>query len=544
MTLPRPAPTAGAQAPAHAPPPSAAEQLRLLGGAAAALIAGRTVAGVLERLRELACTVTGAGRADARAVATGEPLPDVVGAARRVLDLAEPLRLAQAAIDADPGFLTLAGEDAAKPTSGWLAVPLLGSAGDVVGIVEVCDKEGPPGGGFGEEDEALLVGLAAIASVALENTRVYERERRTASQLQRMLMPRRLPRVEGMRFAAEYLAGAAGTSVGGDWYDVIPLDDHRVGLVVGDVMGRGVEAASVMGQLRMAVRAYAVEDPAQPGAVLTSVNRLIHALGGEYFVTVTYAVWDLQPGTITFSSAGHLPPLLRLPDRTTAFLSGAHGTPIGVAEDEEYSEHRVAAPPGSTLVVYTDGLVERRDQNLGRTMGILARAAARGAEDADALLADLLASLPDIEGDDVAVLVAAQPGAPPDEPPHRDEVLELDPVPEAVARARRWTISRLRLRYVEDPAVDVAQLLVSELVTNAIVHASTRLHLAVEVRVDDVRLAVTDDDPQLPSLGAVDLEATSGRGMQLVDALADDWGTYVEPHGKTVWATVARRSSP
>lgn len=542
------------------------ERLSSLAGAAMELNATLSVAEVVERVTEQARSIVGANQAVtsftvdhnwAQAVtavspsdrsaawADGTVQPDDAGLYRLVCERNQPIRLTQPELESHPAW-QLAGDDE-LPVSGWLAAPLVSTDGSNVGLVQLSDKDPHRDGGqFTADDEATLVQLAQLASIAMVNASVYERERTRARSLQRQLLPEQLPSVSGLDFAARYVAGGQGAEVGGDWYDVVPLDDTRVALVVGDVMGRGIPAASVMGQLRIGVRAFALED-LPPGEVLSSLDRLVETLDGDYFVTLLYAVWDLERDTITFANAGHLPPLLRMPHRTSVFLRGNQDSPIGV-HGEPYRTHHVDAPPGSALLLHSDGLVEHRNLMLERTLGTLARITASGSAQPEALADEVLEALPPSEDDDVTLLVAHRPptesaGQAPGAPaPPPDEEIRLPASPEAAAHARQWITESLTQRGRGDLA-DLAQLLTSELVTNAILHAETELTLTLTRPDGGLCVAVSDEDFELPSLGALDPEASGGRGMQLVDDLSSNWGVYVRPAGKTVWFELAQDST-
>lgn len=534
------------------------ERLNSLADAAMELNATLSVSEVVERVTQQARSIVGAHQAVtsftvdhnwAQAVTAVSPpdrsaawsdgsvQPDEAGLYRLVCEHNQPIRLTQPELEAHPAWQLA--DDEQRPVRGWLAAPLVSTDGSNVGLVQLSDKEPyRDGGQFTADDEATLVQLAQLASIAMVNASVYERERTRARSLQRQLLPEQLPTMAGLSFAARYIAGGHGAEVGGDWYDVVPLDDTRVALVVGDVMGRGIPAASVMGQLRIGVRAFALED-LPPGDVLSSLDRLVETLDGDYFVTLLYAVWDLESDTITFANAGHLPPLLRMPHRTSVFLRGNQDSPIGV-HGEPYRTHHVDAPPGSTLLLHSDGLVEHRNLMLERTLGTLARVTASGPAHPEALADEVLGALPPSEDDDVTLLVAHRPPTEtPDEvswatAPPPDEEIQLPASPEAAVRARRWVTDSLTQRGRGDLA-ELAQLLTSELVTNAILHAETELTLTLTGADGGLCVAVSDEDFELPSVGALDPEASGGRGMQLVGELAKDWGVYVRPAGKTVW---------
>ena len=233
---------------------------------------------------------------------------------------------------------------------------------------------------------------------------VYEREHTIAETLQRSLLPERLPRIEGLEIAARYLPAARGTAIGGDWYDALERPDGRVALVVGDVVGHGLRAATFMGQLRNAFRAYGVAE-ASPAEVMARVNRLVLSGDEEAMATVLYLVLDRETGEIRFASAGHPPPLVLAPDGVH-FLEGGRSVPIGAAEPGVFREATAVLPPGASLLLYTDGLVERRDVPLERRLDELADAAGRAEGELEGLCDHVLGAVlgEQVPSDDVALL--------------------------------------------------------------------------------------------------------------------------------------------
>jgi PAS domain S-box-containing protein len=233
------------------------------------------------------------------------------------------------------------------------------------------------------------------------------REHRIADELQRSLLPPSTFAPEGLEVATFYRAGAEGTQVGGDWYDVVELPGGRTALVVGDVMGRGVHAAAVMGQLRAAVRAYARLD-LPPAEVLRLLDGVVQELDADQIVTCVHAVYDPATGELCYANAGHLPPALLTPAGPTATLDGIGGAPLGAGGDVEIAEGKVVLEPGTLLALYTDGLVERRDEDITRGIGRLLEALTAAAGDDVAAIPERLAATlaPDTATDDVAILVA------------------------------------------------------------------------------------------------------------------------------------------
>ena len=250
--------------------------------------------------------------------------------------------------------------------------------------------------------EMVHRGFREAQQAAVAEKRLAEQERRIAETLQRALLPAGLPPLNGITAAARYLPGAAGVEVGGDWFDAVSLPGGRTGIAVGDVVGRGIRAASVMGQMRTAFRAYALEGDA-PRMVLTRLNQLVPALDPEHFSTMIYLHWDPDTRVARMVSAGHPPPLLVEPGSLARYVEVTASLPLGVMEDAEYHQTDCVLAPGSTLLLYTDGLIEERGLDHG-----LARLQHTVTEDAGGLesLCDhvLDCMLPSDTKDDAALL--------------------------------------------------------------------------------------------------------------------------------------------
>ena len=234
---------------------------------------------------------------------------------------------------------------------------------------------------------------------------VAEREHEAAETLQRSLLPERLPRLEGIELAARYLPAGAGAAIGGDWYDALELDDGRVAVVVGDVVGHGLRAAATMGQLRNAFRAYGLVE-SSPAEVMGCVNRLIASGDEGAMATVLYLVLDRDRGEVTYTSAGHPPPLVLAPTGASSFLEGGRSVPLGAANPVAFREGHATLPPGATLLLYTDGLVERRDVPLTDRLAELAGIAGTAGGELEQLCDEVLSGVlgPRDPGDDVALL--------------------------------------------------------------------------------------------------------------------------------------------
>jgi PAS domain S-box-containing protein len=265
----------------------------------------------------------------------------------------------------------------------------------------------PVGRSLTAADRSLLNDVAERAALSVRRAQLHEHEHWIALELQRGLLPKRLPDVAGIQVAAHYQAAGVGAEAGGDWYDAFPLPGGSIGVVVGDVTGQGIPAASAMGQLRSVTRAFALADDGDrtPGAVLTRLNRHQVALGHELF-TVIYAIVDPGAGTVSVASAGHPPPLLRSASGEARYLEGGEGL-MGM-DDVTYKDLRAPIRKGDSLILYTDGLVERRGESLDVGLARLADAAATGPEDADALCAHVLRAVLPAEQrlhDDVTAVV-------------------------------------------------------------------------------------------------------------------------------------------
>jgi serine phosphatase RsbU (regulator of sigma subunit) len=299
------------------------------------------------------------------------------------------------------------------PVRGYLAVPVVSRTGEVIGGFFFGH---PEPGAFDERAERLAVGIAAQTSVAMDNARLFRQQRETAVELQRHLLPRLLTVPAGMEIGHRYLPGAAGVEVGGDWYDVLVLDSGaadgggRVALVVGDVMGRGVRAAATMGQLRVAVSTLARLDLG-PARVLEELNKVVLDLPDEQIVTCAYAEHGRDPwsGTtrLTVANAGHVPPIVISATGEVIVVSDALGPPLGVP-GTRFLERSVEVPPGSALLLYTDGLVEHRQRSASEGVEELVRLLPGLTGDPGTICDKLVEALTPAgqHDDDIAVLLA------------------------------------------------------------------------------------------------------------------------------------------
>jgi PAS domain S-box-containing protein len=357
---------------------------------------------------------------------------------------------------------------------------------------------------------------------------VYEREHTIAETLQRSLLPERLPLIEGLEIAARYLPAGHGAAVGGDWYDALERADGRVALVVGDVVGHGLRAAATMGQLRNAFRAYGLAEES-PAEVMARVNRLVISGGEEAMATVLYLVLDRETGDVSFASAGHPPPLV-LSSEGARFLEGGRSVPVGAAEPGVFREATAVLPPGASLLLYTDGLVERRDTPLEQRLEELAEAAGRG--DAalegmcDAVLTGVLGERR--PSDDVALLaVRPRPMA------TGTMKLSLPAEPDSLSGLRRRLGRFLHaVGATADEAYEIT-LTVCEAAGNAIEHAYGPADATFEVETsfeNGTLVAVVRDRGSWRERRG----AHRGRGLQIIQGLMDEVEVSAERGGTVI----------
>src|SRR5215472_17357185 len=258
---------------------------------------------------------------------------------------------------------------------------------------------------YEEADVRLVSDLAERAAVHIDNARMYTREREAAVTLQRSLLPRDIPPVAGLEVAYRYRPASAAAEIGGDWFDVIPLEGGQVALVVGDVTGHGLRAAEIMGQLRTTTAALA-RTGCRPGQIMRQLNDLVAAHGEEAGATCLHALYDPASRRCRLASAGHPPPVLRRPGGATEFIDLPAGLLLGVGQGR-YPAIDLQLPPGSVLAMYTDGLIERPGEDIGAGMSRLARALAAGpARSLEDLCDSVLAHLAPRPRDDIALLIA------------------------------------------------------------------------------------------------------------------------------------------
>ncbi|HEX6476278.1 MAG TPA: anti-sigma factor antagonist [Acidimicrobiales bacterium] len=414
----------------------------------------------------------------------------------------------------------------ARPSAvaNWLAVPITGPRGSTSGVIAVWGGRD----GLGPIDEAILAQFAQMASEALHNAQLFEETRSIAVTLQHSLLPKALPELPGLVLGARYLPGSAGLDVGGDWYDVFPLGAGRLGIVIGDVVGRGVPAAAIMGQLQLAVRACALEG-GSPATVVNRVNNLIQNLDMPQMATLIFGVVEPDSSTLSLTSAGHPPPLVVQPDGVARFLSLHPVAPLGI-EPGTARETVEVLQPGSTVVLYTDGLVERRGATIDDGLGNLLRAATGSDGDIEALCDRLVQDLDAEDSSDDVALLALRLTVPERE---RFE-LNLPGEPRLLAPARRALRQWLSQAGAERGEVEDLVLACGEAAANALEHAygpgeDGFLRIEAFDRSGEITITVSDSGHWRPRA-----ERPGGRGFHLMSSLTDEVEVIPGPRGTTV----------
>ncbi|MFJ2271283.1 SpoIIE family protein phosphatase [Streptomyces sp. NPDC098085] len=398
-------------------------------------------------------------------------------------------------------------------------------------------------GNRGSED-GVLVYAADVTdhAEAAERLRASERRHReTAVTLQRSLLPQELEQPDDLRIAATYQPGGTDAAVGGDWYDVITLGAGRTALVIGDVMGRGVRAAAVMGQLRTAVRAYARLD-LPPHEVLQLLDGLAAEIDASQIATCAYAVHDPNEGRLVYASAGHLPILVCHEDGTVHRAEDPTGPPLGTG-GWIHTSGTIALPPGSTAVLYTDGLVERRSEDIDEGVAALERALS-GAKGSPQVVCDRLIRSLGVTAehdDDVAVLVVQHPARTGTNAElFHNASLDLLGGIEAAPRARAFATGVLTSWRFPVELCDLGVLAAGELVANSLKHGTPPMRLGLRRTDRRLIIEVTDGDDHLPRRRRADPADEAGRGISIVATIATSWGSRRTPGGgKAVWCEFA-----
>ncbi|MET8949054.1 SpoIIE family protein phosphatase, partial [Streptomyces sp. NPDC004542] len=414
-----------------------------------------------------------------------------------------------------------------------IAVPLV-ARGVVLGVAAFYRAQDPAP--FGDDDLSLAQELATRAALSIDNARRYTHERTMVLALQRRLLPHGLPDQHAVEVAHRYLPAEA--DVGGDWYDVIPLSGGRVGLLVGDVVGHGMLSAATMGRLRTAARSFAELD-FPPDEVLVHLDNLVGRLdredpdgegAGIIGATCLYAIYDPTTQRCCMARAGHPPPALVRPDGTVTYPDLPAGPPLGLG-GLPFDVVETGLPEGSQLVLYTDGLIEDRHRDVDAVLEQLRETLARPDRTPDETCQAILDTVaPSHPYDDIALLVARAHALPAD----RIATWDLPADPALVSEVRAGADRRLA-DWGVDEAAFAAELILSELITNAIRHGAGPIR--VRLLYDrNLICEVSDASNTAPHLRRAASTDEGGRGLFLVAQLSRSWGTRYLPQGKVIWA--------
>ncbi|WP_330333814.1 SpoIIE family protein phosphatase [Streptomyces sp. NBC_00536] len=393
--------------------------------------------------------------------------------------------------------------------------------------------------GFTQDERNLLVALGSSIAQSLQRAMLLEQEHDLAEGLQQAMLPRRIPAVPGAQIAVRYRSARMGRDIGGDWYDVIPLPGGRVGAVIGDVQGHDTHAAAVMGQLRIVLRAYAAEGHA-PATVIARASVFLHELDTDRFATCTYVEADLSTGVLQLVRAGHLDPLLRTRDGDCRRLPVEGGMPLGLSAEFgrlEYPVTTVELDPGETLLLCTDGLVEQPGADLDDGIQHLTAMVRSGPADLQ-LLADRLVEVAEERGDDDVALLLLRRQA--EDAPQAGGRLQQHVAPgdpEGLVSARHMIGAAVRAWGARGRG-DEIELVADELIVNALMHTDGPAIVTLRVLTGPerrIRVEVEDRSSALPRRREAGDSGVSGRGLMLVDRLADVWGVESRGGGKCVW---------
>lgn len=452
------------------------------------------------------------------------------------------LALAEEAED-DPASEQSAGEQSGGEQGGGeqsgdadevILLALPGSK-DSLGLLAATPRR-EPGNGFSGRDMTILEVVARRVGIAVENVQLYAREHQLAETLQLAMLPQQAD-IAGLDVWTYYSPNSNHAQVGGDWYDILQINPELAGIVIGDVVGHDVEAAAIMGQLRSVVRSYAYE-VGSPAPVLDRVDQLLRGMRIPRAASMVYSTMRSTPSgwLYEYSRAGHLPPLLVRDGQATQLTDGA-GSLLGFGVRARTSG-QIELRPGDALVLYTDGLIERRDRALRAGLETLMRVASRiRVSDAAGIGEELIANLGEAPEDDVAVVVVRIPF-----PPGHEQVDERNPrtrrwtlpsEPESIGRARHVVLRTCQAWKLNN--VGNAELVVSELLANAVLHGWGHVMLRLFDTDDGLRIEVEDANPAPPVASEGHGTGLGGYGIQIVGRLAD-WGWRPANTGKIVWA--------
>ena len=421
---------------------------------------------------------------------------------------------------------------------------------------------------FSPDERSVLTTVARMLAQALTRAGVAETERELSLGLQRSMMPSLGPDIPGMTVAARYVPTGGGLQVGGDWYDMIPLPSGRIALVIGDVQGHDVRAAGLMGQLRIALRAYASEGH-PPDAVLSRASRFLSGLTDAYedgeqpearFATCLYAEADPETGTLDIARAGHPDPVVMTGDGTAVIRRTEGGLPLGIEADADYPATRITLEAGETIMLCTDGLIETGGHDLATGWVRLRPILERHTDDLEKLADELVQAvhgpashhttgpLADRREDDIALLLlrreasTTHPAA-----PRRTALTIAQAEPERIAAARSLLREMLH-DWADAEQVDSAVLMVSEMATNVLVHTDGDALMVAQATGEHgerrLRVEVSDGSDELPHKRRPGEMASSGRGLVLMEMLAHAWGVDPRGSGKSIWFELYESAEP
>ncbi len=408
---------------------------------------------------------------------------------------------------------------------------------------------------FTPDERSVLTTVARMLAQALSRAGAAESERELTDGLQKTMLPSLGPEIPGMTIAARYVPTGGGLQVGGDWYDMIPLPGGGIALVIGDVQGHDVRAAGLMGQLRVALRAYASEGH-RPDAVLSRASRFLNGISEDdtdpRFATCLYVQADPATGVLEIARAGHPDPAIRMADGTVLARPTAGGLPLGIDPDADYPTTRLVLEPGETLLICTDGLLETGGHDLDSGWSRVRAALESGPAERLEELADALVQavhgpsshhttgpLADRREDDIALLLLRRTASALPTLDRRTAMTIAQAEPERIAAARQQ-VRELLHDWADDDQRDSAVLLVSEMVTNVLVHTDGDALLVAEMTRPGseprrLRVEVADASDDLPHKRRPGELASSGRGLVLMELLADRWGVDPRGEGKSTW---------
>ncbi|WP_460105356.1 SpoIIE family protein phosphatase [Streptomyces sp. YKOK-J1] len=550
------------------------EQTNVVQIATAALAHARTVQDVIDVVtdthgltllgsRSLVLGLVEAGRI--RLVAEGPAGSFVPGT--RVTRIDEPYPMSEAVRTLSPCFIESPQEFAERFPLLWPHItglritsaaylPLIAQARPIGAMGLLYDDRR----GFSPEDRNVLVALGSSIAQSLQRAMLYEQEKDLAQSLQQAMLPRTIPSVHGadvaVRYRAAAVGGTLGRDIGGDWYDLIPLPGGtrsaggRVGAVIGDVQGHDTHAAAVMGQLRIVLRAYAAEGHT-PATVMARASVFLRELDTDRFATCLYAEADLSTGVVQVVRAGHIDPLVRYADGTCHRVPVEGGLPLGLSAEFgrlEYPVSTLELDPGDTLLLCTDGLVEQPGADLDDGVRALTDLIAEGPEDVRALANRLIEEAEERGGDDdVALLLLRRRALETPRAGGRVQQHVAPGDPEALRQARHLIRAAVRGWGARDRA-DEIELVADELITNALMHTEGAAIVTLRVLEGSdrrLRVEVEDSSSALPRRRDAGENGVSGRGLLLVDRLADVWGVEARGGGKAVWSEfrVPKRSA-